>query len=195
MTTAHGAARRKAARSGYDYYRTPVECIESLIAHAQLYPEGTIDQRSASALDPCCGSGTISRALQRAGWVTHSWDIRPQAEVYGRGNVDFLASTPGADFVDLIVCNPPYNISKDFIAHALKFKPRAAFFLMRLTWMASSRRKEWLKESCLRKVYVLTKRPKMWDARKPEPNNGGMVDYAWFCFQPGQPGPTEVEWI
>src|SRR4051812_23471416 len=80
----------------HDYYPTPPEAVASLLA-AEIF-DGPI-------WEPACGSGNISRVLQRYHYPVVSTDLHEYG--FGEGGVDFLKETrPRAKH---IITNPPYG--------------------------------------------------------------------------------------
>jgi hypothetical protein len=77
-----GCASPTNTREPDDFYATPPECTEALIA-----AEG--DRLPLTVWDPCCGAGDISTVLQRHGCEVVSTDLVDRG--YGQGRVDFLS--------------------------------------------------------------------------------------------------------
>ena len=76
-----GCASPTNTREPHDFYATPHECTEALIA-----AEG--DRLPAQVWDPCCGAGDISMVLQRHGREVVSTDLIDRG--YGQGGLDVL---------------------------------------------------------------------------------------------------------
>ena len=76
-----GCASPTNTRESDDFYATPCECTEALIA-----AEG--DRLPPQIWEPCCGTGDISIVLQRHGREVVSTDLIDRG--YGQGGADFL---------------------------------------------------------------------------------------------------------
>jgi hypothetical protein len=76
-----GCASPTNTREPDDFYATPHECTEALIA-------AEADGMPMTVWDPCCGAGDISMVLQRRGREVVSTDLIDRG--CGQGGVDFL---------------------------------------------------------------------------------------------------------
>ena len=81
MSDILGCASPTNTREPADFYVTPHDCTEALIA-----AEG--DRLPLQVWDPCCGIGDISIVLQRHGREVVSTDLIDRG--YGQGGLDFL---------------------------------------------------------------------------------------------------------
>jgi hypothetical protein len=122
---------KKWERKAADVYPTPVDGTESImpIIHAMSKAfEETHGRPMKTVWEPCCGDGRLSRVLEHHGFDVISTDIREYSG-YGFGPLDFLSETPKAKWgwdsgkPDLIVLNPPFSLSVEFIQRALGYTP------------------------------------------------------------------------
>ena len=99
---------------------------------------------------------------------------------------------------DNIVTNPPYKFSIEWVLHSLELlQPgkKLALFLPIQFFESDSRYKKIFKKYPPKTVYVCSSRIKC--AIKGDFNNigSGAMAYAWFVWQKGYKGPTEVKWF
>jgi hypothetical protein len=113
-------------RRELDYYPTPPDVTHALMRFLNL-PACTI-------WEPACGDGAMARVLAQYGHNVISSDIRHTG--FGEGGVDFLASTRACTAV---ITNPPFNVSGEFISHALTQASVVAMVLKSQYWHARKR--------------------------------------------------------
>ena len=92
--------------------------------------------------------------------------------------MDYL-STPFSN-IDLIITNPPFSLSEEFIVKSLS-EAKTVCYLQRLNWLGSKKRKDFWNNNTPDKIFVLSKRPQF----KKELGLGGGSDsteYAWFIW-------------
>jgi hypothetical protein len=181
------ATNRGAARAPHDYYATPAWTVRRLLEEVEL-PGGRW-------LEPCAGDGAIIRAVNliREDVYWNAWELRqecapdlerstsglPLAGRYGNGYHigDFLKSADGIRACySAVVTNPPYSLAEEFVRACLPLARHVAM-LLRLNWLASSKRSSWLREHAP-DVYVLPDRPSF--------TGGGSdaCEYAWMVWGP-----------
>jgi hypothetical protein len=98
-------------RKDDDFYATTPECVTSLLHYEREHLKGM------KIWEPCCGDGAISKLLIADGFDVHSTDLVDRG--YGDGLGDFLLAMETD--CNAIVTNPPFNLSEQFINHALGF--------------------------------------------------------------------------
>lgn len=114
------------ARNAHDAYMTPEPLVASIVARVKHYAPN-----AERILEPSCGTGEFLAALHRAYPEAQviGVDIRPEVaealKARGFGAASFF---PG-DFLevpwkvieqaDLILTNPPFNLYRQFVEHAL----------------------------------------------------------------------------
>lgn len=155
-----------------DFYRTPSWCVESLLPVLG-------DLSKAKVLEPCCGDGAILSALPKVEHldaveidegrlkVAESTVKTGSPRTFHRA--DFLKWVeskpswgPRFDGVrvrgwDLVIGNPPFKLAMEFVQASTRVGYKVAFIL-RLPWLASQKRAEWLRANPPA-LYVLPKRP------------------------------------
>jgi hypothetical protein len=181
-------------RNTDDWYVEPEWCSRRLFEEEQF--EGAI-------WDPACGLGRIVRSAIDAGHAVRASDIEFRQST--DDEVDDLKAV--ADFrtctevADNIVTNPPFNIARQFVLHALALarnKVAVVFPTASLNAAAGPKKGRWIVGTPLRRVWLMSPRPSMPPGHvlaaggKP---SGGKVDYAWLVWEHGYTGATELRWL
>ena len=187
-------------RNELDWYTEPRWCVDLLI-EAERY--------AGRIWDPCCGHGTIGRAFADVNHPIKSTDVAHRN--YGLGGIDFLAVEPGRkNQVDHIVCNPPFKLIPEFLAHGLRLAQQSVTMLVRLSWLASEARQELFAElGRPARVYVLANRASMppgqfldgetgrfiCDDPNPKTLADGSLKYRWRAGDEPANGTMEFCWV
>lgn len=175
------AGRKKA--DGIDFYETPAWATEKLLEKESFI---------GNILEPCCGAGAISRILEAHNYSVISADIRTDSGVYGTPGVDFLSV---ANATDNVVTNPPYFCADEFVKHSLEIASGKVAMLLKLSFLESVKRYPLFQLTPLRTVYIFSKRITMYPANQPKPKNSGTITYAWFIWEKGYSGQTQIDWL
>lgn len=160
------AAGRGAVRVEKDFYPTPAWCIKAISDRVEWH-------KVALACEPCVGSHAIPLACPHG--VEWEWyEIRE-----GR---DYLAASPSK--CDLTLTNPPYDIATEFLTQALKHSLCVAF-LLRINYLGSADRFEFLTANPPSHLYVLSKRPSFVDVCKgfPETKTRKKIKGCGWAYQ------------
>ena len=170
-------ANSRGDRVESDFYPSPKECTTSLLAHELDF------LRNKKILEPCCGDGAISTLLEGAGLEVVSTDLIYRG--YGEGDKDFLW-TLETD-CEAIITNPPFNLSEQFIWHALKvlMVPYLAMLLKGQYWH-SKKRQTLFEAYPPAVVYPMTWRPDFLKRGAPT------LDFMWTVWRPHQGGTLYV---
>jgi hypothetical protein len=150
------ATGRGAVRVEKDFYPTPDWVTESIAPKVNW-------ERVHLACEPCVGSGAIPNALLP--WYQGAWSTFEIRE--GR---DYLE--PRAmpwEPVDLNITNPPYGPAADFLKRALDHSACVSF-LLRINFLGSEERREFLSIYRPTHLYTLSKRPSFVDVCEGFPN-------------------------
>lgn len=183
-------------RDPTDYYAT-TPALAALICRVVRRDFGLTDPERI--LEPGCGAGTFLGAL-RSTW--------PKAQVQGievHEDLAAYASAQGFDVelgdvlnarlgdYDLILGNPPFRYSDDFIPLLMNhLRPGAVFgFILRLNFLAGQERygKLWSLAPPAR-IYALPARPGFTPDRHTD-----ATDYCVVVWQNGYTGPTTFAWL
>ena len=171
-------------RADKDYYATEPAATEWLCR---------LEQFGSEILEPSCGEGHMSEVLKRNGYSVVSRDIADR----GYGEVaDFLSEDNVAWHGD-IVTNPPYAFAQQFVEKALSIIPdghKVAMFL-KLTFLEGKGRARMFE--CYPPVRVWVSRSRLKCARNGdfEHSPGSATCYAWFVWEKGFSGYTELRWF
>lgn len=173
------ATNRGGKRSEADFYPTPPWCVERLLEAVGL-PGGVW-------LEPAAGQGAIVKAVNAmrtdVRWRVVELDARFEPELArqtGKREVitrSFLDVSP-RDLrtpLSVVVTNPPYSLAMPMIEHALGFDARFVVMLLRLNFLASAGRADFMRTHAP-DVYVLPNRPSFSGAGTDS------IEYAWFVW-------------
>lgn len=171
-----------------DLYETPPEAVHALLAVESL-PE--------SIWECACGPGAIVKVLRAAGKRVYATDLVDYGLDDSESGVDFLMQWQAPGFyIGAIVTNPPFKLAGEFVARALQFGIPKVALLLRLTFLESERRRAVLDGGLLARVHVFRNRlPMMHRAGWDGPRASSQVPYAWFVWELGYRGPTELRRI
>lgn len=166
------ATGRATQRNAYDAYSTPKHCTEAICS--QL-----VWSKDAWILEPCSGEGAISQILKRYAEdrvleldIQRGYDfLEMDMSVYGR--------------FDMVLTNPPFTLAQEFIEKSLTIA-NCVVMLLRLNFLASSKRKEFWQKHPPTAVHVLTRRPSFTG------KGTDACDYAWFVWD--STGRQKVGW-
>lgn len=169
--------------SDHDYYATEPKAVELLLEKETFHPY---------VWECACGEGHMAEVLKKHGYKVRSTDLVDRG--YGEGGINFFKEGKPTMPMDIIT-NPPYKYAKKFIEHALDISmdgTKVAMFL-KLTFLEGKGRRKFFHDNPPRTVYVASGRLEC--ALNGEFKNKSMVAYAWFVWQKGYRGTTNIKWI
>lgn len=108
------------------------------------------------------------------------------------GGANFLAQTQM--FNGDIVTNPPYRFAQEFVEHALELVPdghKVCMFL-KVQFLEGKAHRRLFDANPPRRVWVSTSRLQ---CGKNGNFHGSMVAYAWYVWEKGYHGTTELKWF
>ena len=173
------ATNRGTERKPYDFYATPIDCVENFINNYG------IDRIKGNILEPSAGNGNIIQALRRKkvqGTIT-ALELRDEerynlTQISDKVIIDnFLEWEADKDY-DVIIGNPPYTYAREFIEKCFKIanENTVIIMLLRTAFLESKSRYEFWQQHPLSGLYTLSKRPsftgKGFDA----------TSYSWFIW-------------
>ncbi len=174
-------------RAAFDWYQDPPAAIEALLAAERF---------GGSSWDPCCGIGTIPKAMIAAGYRCYGTDVTYRGYV-GAGQyvpMNFLTDEPIPEDIDNIVCNPPYKDPTRYVDRALSIARHKVACLLPLTFLEGDKRARWRIRTPLARIRTFSWRINMppgelLQAGKVEAK-GGTKAFAWFVWEHGWQGPA-----
>lgn len=186
----HGASNHsEGERAERDYYATDPYAVEKLLE---------VETFNKYILEPACGGCHITDVLLKHGYIVASSDIVDRGAENQDYTTDFfeIGKLSEIDRMDIIT-NPPYNMAKEFVEHALDISEdgvKVAMFL-KLTFLESEKRRALFDKYPPKVIYVFTNRVDCWkNGIKPE-KAAKAVCYAWFVWEKGYTGDTIIKRI
>ena len=176
---------RTAEREPNDYYATDPRAMHYLLSRETF---------NRNIWEPACGEGNLSEVLKEYGYNVYSTDLINRG--YGDEQLDFL--TTDKKFSGDIITNPPFKYTNEFILKALDsvdFGGKVAMFLKLNYLSGKSRFENIYSKYPPYRVYIFTGRVACSKNNKPEGYKNGAMDFAWFVWQKGTIGATELRWI
>lgn len=185
--------RAEGEREQNDYYATDPVAIDKLL---------TVETPHRFIWECACGGGHLSKRLTEKGFSVLSTDIIDRGYNELHYTADFLKQTDGVvDFDYDILTNPPYKYAKEFVLNALELlRSRCrCYMFLKLTFLeGKARHNELFSKFPPRNIYVFSERvvcAKNGDFAALKESGGGAVAYAWFVWEKGYNGKTQVSWI
>ena len=163
-----------------DQYFTPPWLTKAVLPEIERLLKRThinLKWKDISILEPACGDGAMVDELR------NTW---PEAQITASDittGVDFLNMSETVKY-DIIVSNPPYKLAMPFVQKAHRMlKPQGIIcFLLRMNWLASKTRAEWLRANTPA-VFVSPRRPKF-ALNKHGVVSSDACEYAWMVWRP-----------
>lgn len=171
-------------RAENDYYATKESTIQVLLEKEKF---------KDMIFEPCVGGGHIARVLENNGYKVKGQDLVYRG--YGDNtSKDFLQEK----YNDLdIITNPPFNLGLEFLEHAMNISADGTkiAMLFRLAFLETQKRYEFFKKHPPKKVYVFVNRISFLKNGEQEKVEKKQLCFAWFIFEKGYQGKTELDWI
>lgn len=191
QNTSHAVmAQRTEARDSPDDFPTPPWATRALIEHV-LDDKGTL--AAQTCLEPACGAGHMVRVLREYFAQVDYAD----AYDYGYGQIrDFLSHPTGLNSVDWVITNPPFRLSEEFVARAIKIARIGVAILARTVFIESVGR--------YRNIFERTPPTKFAQFAERVPMVKGRLDrkattatgYAWLVWEKGHPdSEPRLMWV
>lgn len=125
-------------------------------------------------------------------WQIETFDIRNDSKAKYK-NIDYLKTNIKEVIKDyepqIIFTNPPFNLAMDFIKKAIDDvkEDGLVIMLLRLNFLGSKDRNEWLKDNMPYEIYVHSKRMSFIDGKGTD-----SIEYAHFVWKKGYKGVTKL---
>jgi hypothetical protein len=171
-----------------DYYATDPKAGELLLG---------LETFSLNIWECACGEGHLSKVFENAGHIVKSTDLIDRG--FGKAETDFL-SIDNTEWDGDIITNPPYKYAQEFIEKALQIIPegnKVAMFL-KVQFLEGKRRQKLFLLQPPKTVYISSSRllcAKNAEFEKMLAGGGSAVAYAWYVWQKGFNGTTELKWF
>jgi len=185
--------RSESEREQDDYYATEPMAIDKLL---------TVESPHKRIWECACGEGHLSNRLIERGYIVWNTDIIERRWKRLSAVQDFLNATESPFYYDYdIITNPPYKYAKEFVLKALELLPNGCkcYMFLKLTFLeGKARYRDLFSKYPPISIYVFTSRVKCaknGDFELLEQSGGSAVAYAWFVWQKGYTGKTQIEWI
>jgi len=170
-----------------DLYETPAVAVRALLK---------VEPLPRIVLEPACGPGSIVKVLRGAGYRVFASDLVNYGCPDSDSGVDFLMERSVPYGVEAIVTNPPFKLGGEFVGHALALGIPKVVMLLRIQFIESERRSAILDGGLLARVYPFANRlPMMHRAGWEGPKATSAMSFAWFVWEAGHRGPTELRRI
>lgn len=168
-------------RQLHDFYATDPMAAEWLIK---------LESLNHNIWECACGEGHLGKVFENAGYEVKATDLIDRG--YGQGGIDFLACTE--QFDGDIITNPPYKYAQEFVEHALTLVTdgnKVCMFL-KVQFLEGKNRRKLFDVCPPRRVWVSSSRM---SCGKNGEFNPSMVAYAWYIWEKGYKGVTELNWF
>lgn len=168
-------------REENDFYATDPIAAEWLI---------NLENLDNNIWECACGQGHLAKVFEAHGYNVKATDLIDRG--YGQGGVDFLQCRDKFD--GDIITNPPYKYAEDFIQHALTLIPdgKRVYMFLKVQFLEGRGRKSLYEVYPPRYVYVSSSRIR---CGKNGHFESSMVAYAWYVWEKGYHGNTELRWF
>ena len=181
-------------REQNDFYATEPKALEIFLE--KIKEDGIVLHNKI--WECACGKGHLSEVLKKKGYDVVSTDLIDRG--YGDDYFDFLKYESCFPLDLDIVTNPPYKYAKEFIEHAMKLIPDGCrvFMFLKVQFLEGKARKELFKKYPPKCVYVSSSRilcAKNAKFDEMRAGGGSAVAYAWYEFEKGYSGKSELKWI
>lgn len=175
----------KNERQREDYYATDPKAVKLLLQ---------LETFSPNIWECACGQGHLSKVLEKAGYTVKSTDLIDRG--FGQGGIDFLAMD-NQEWNGDIITNPPYCYAQEFIEKALSIIPKGnkVAMLLRLQFLEGKSRKNLFLSSPPKTIYVSSSRITCAKNGEFDEMGKSAIAYAWFVWQKGFKGTTELKWF
>ena len=187
FTTLGASNHTKEEREKDDYYATTPDAAHGLLG---------LETFTGRIWECACGAGHLSEVFKKEYSVISSDRID---RGYGTPRVNFL-SEKNTFFDGNIITNPPYKLAQEFIKKALSIVPegKKVCMFLKVQFLEGKKRKKLFTEYPPIRVWVSSSRllcAKNAEFEKMKAGGGSAVAYAWFVWEKGYKGRTELGWF
>lgn len=180
-------AQKRLLRQGNNYYATHPSVTQDLLS---------VEMFNDKILEPFCGGGSMADVIKANGYEVEAYDIIDRG--YGKQGDFFHVDFPQGEYD--IISNPPYDESLiRIINRSLEIcNHKVAMLLPTLYLSGKARYEEIFKKNPPVRVYVYSERiniAKNGDFEQYADSGANMTIYAWFIWERGYKGKTELRWL
>ena len=192
-------------RAKDDFYQSSTEianalfeCVKAGIKRNELYAEGL---EETVIIDSSVGTGTLLELFRYKCWSLIGYDMADRGYKFvSVQNWLTVKEIPNPrNKPKVIVQNPPFKLALEFVQHSLELLKNGEllFSLHRIQFLEGLERFENLYKNKYKRpkyVFIFTKRV---SCITPDIENKGKnaVCFAWFMWQKGYRGSTQIKWI
>lgn len=178
------------------------ECVKAGIKGNKVYAAGL---ENTVIIDSSVGTGVLLEPFENKRWCQVGYDIADRGyenvriqdwfsvDRYELGKAVWLPHQP-----KIIVQNPPFKLALEFVQHGLELlnKGELLFSLHRIQFLETRERFAKLYGNKQKPKYVFVFANRVTCVAPGIPNKGqGAMCYAWFMWQKGFRGNTQIKWI
>lgn len=178
--------QKRQLRQLNNFYATHPSCTADILREEEFHKD---------VLEPFCGVGSMSEVIRQNGHNVLSYDIVDRG--YGLVGDFYQVDFPRRKYD--IITNPPYDNVIDVVLRCIDICKEKVALLMPLRYLSSgSRYNEIYKKYPPKRVYVYQERiciAKNADFEKYNDAGANMEIYAWYIWERGHKGTTELKWI
>jgi hypothetical protein len=177
----------------YDLYETPKEATQKILN--ALIDDKILNPSTDEIYECCSGCGAITNVLDDYYLTFKASDIQTEDYIVGEKGVDVYKLPDKC--CKFVLTNPPYDLmTKDnMLNEFLRISTDKVVLLLNIFFLSSEKRKELLKNSPLRYVYIHSDRLTMFPYGEAKPDNGGTKMFAWYLFEHGYEGEPIIRWL
>lgn len=184
---AQSKGTKKQIREYHDFYATHPSCVSDILR---------VERFCRNILEPFCGTGSISEVVRAHGHCVESYDIVDR----GYGKVGDFFSTYFEPGKYDIISNPPYSGDLTaIVSRCIDLCKDKVALIMPLRYLSGKERYRNIYETHPpARIYVYVERigiAKHGDFKKYSDAGANKEIYAWYVWEKGHTGATELQWI
>jgi hypothetical protein len=184
------STNRGGQRSSSDNYPTPKWCVRRLL---EAYPD--LLETSGAWLEPCAGTGDIIEAVREFDPKRKftAVELRKPAtkQLSKLSNVDVVCPQNYLTWITkkkfcVAITNPPFRLAQEVLERSLKQADDFVALLLRLNYVGSEKRFDFMSQQIANRIGVLPNRPPF-SYNKQGKWGTDSIEYAWFIWEPANP--------
>ena len=180
-------AKKRQLRQVNNYYATHPSVTQDILREEVF---------NHAVLEPFCGGGTMADVIKKNGYEVEAYDIVDRG--YGKVGDFFSVNYPVRKFD--IITNPPYDDNLiEIVKRCLALSKNKVAILLPMQYLSGKERhSELYSKYPPSRVYIYCERiniAKDGDFEKFHDSGANMTIYAWYVWERGHQGSTELKWI